>query len=159
MSNFMMTHEDSAICDALGTPETAGALRRHRVWGDSHDAAIMRSLLNTDAGPDRMTTLAGLGMSAHESHMAFVHPRGHDIGYGCSVCAAHMYAVNLRAWTGGPRPRKYLMCSPVNRALRSLLFRREAQAVIRAWGTLALQDARACYVSAKYDALATLRSI
>lgn len=72
--------------------------------------------------------------------------------------------VQVRAWTGGTRPRRMLETSKEERALRSKLFRDQMRTVFEYWGDYrglnesALDMARIQYNRARYDAHATYRN-
>lgn len=72
--------------------------------------------------------------------------------------------VQVRAWTGGTRPRRMLEISKEERLLRSKLFRDQMKTVFEYWGDYrglnesALDMARIQYNRARYDAHATYRN-
>lgn len=69
--------------------------------------------------------------------------------------AQQLFEQQYKAWTGGAGPKRFLMCSELERTLRSLIFRNEVRIFREQWGDkLRLSDLRHHYVTARYDAQA-----
>ena len=66
--------------------------------------------------------------------------------------------MNIIAWTGGERPKKYTLLSSEHKKLLSTLFRKECKIHIDYWGDIEYNTAKLLWNRAKYDSFSTLKA-